>query len=142
MFLLRTGCRPWPFYACLPSRWDYKVCHFTWVFVWVEILVTFLPRLALNHNPPDLYLPSSWTVLPFCHSWIHIFNGTVISHLKYIIHCIVLVIGKLFISTSFQNYQLFEGRINAFTFLFVWVFQFLNWFDTEKCCLNIEMYWY
>jgi hypothetical protein len=36
-------------------------CYHAWLIDWAQISLTyFLPRLASNHDPPDLYLLSSW----------------------------------------------------------------------------------
>jgi hypothetical protein len=59
------GClRPWSSYLCLLCNWDYRYDppHLA---CWLRRgLANFFPRLALNCNPPDLCLPSSWDYRP------------------------------------------------------------------------------
>jgi hypothetical protein len=48
----------------LPTSASYHVVvithtyHHAWFICWCGVLLTFLPGMAWNHHPPDLYLPS------------------------------------------------------------------------------------
>jgi hypothetical protein len=58
-FLPRVGHRLWSSHQHLPCSWDHShMPHETYLLRWY--LANFLSKLALNNQPPDLCLPSSW----------------------------------------------------------------------------------
>jgi hypothetical protein len=62
VFLPNGGLGPWSSHICLHGSLYYRCPLLCWTCLlrWGTILLTFLPELASNGDPPDLYLPSSW----------------------------------------------------------------------------------
>jgi hypothetical protein len=66
----------WPSYLCAPLHIAGMTGEHHCALSLVEMggLANFLPRLALNHSPPNLHLPSSWGYrLEHC-AWLSVLN--------------------------------------------------------------------
>jgi hypothetical protein len=101
-----AGLRWQPSY--LLCSWDYRCTTQCLSFHPGGVSLTFLPRLASNHSPPDLYHLSSWdyrhvwvTVLGLCYC---IFNSKISTLFSFIfsvslmIPCILIFVSRVFMN--------------------------------------------